>query len=55
MAGSAILPYSYFAAHVSAKAIAPGTACTYRIFRLAVAAPKIPAMITQPRKNSLIA
>src|SRR6266850_3316764 len=38
----------------SAKAMAAGSACTQRIFRLAVKAPKTPATMTQPRKKILI-
>src|SRR5690606_523439 len=36
------------------RATAPGSACTQRILRLAVSAPKTPATTTQPRKNTLI-
>ncbi len=38
----------------SASATALRTACAPKIFRLAVAAPKIPATITEPRKNTFV-
>lgn len=50
-ATSALAP-AHRAAHTKARATAPGTACTQRIFRFAVAPPKIPATITQPRKKT---
>src|SRR5436190_13786546 len=37
----------------SARATAPGNACTQRIFRFAVKAPNTPATMTQPRKKIL--
>src|SRR5712691_4703655 len=37
-----------------ARAMAPGTACTQRIFRFAVTAPNIPARVMQARKKILI-
>src|SRR5438445_10903942 len=37
-----------------ARAMAPGTACTQRIFRLAVRAPNMPARVMQARKKILI-
>src|SRR5712664_3122329 len=37
-----------------ARAMAPGTACTQRIFRFAVAAPNIPARVMHARKKILI-
>src|SRR5262249_61314070 len=38
-------------AQTRASATAPGSACTQRILRLAVAAPKTPATTTQTRKK----
>src|SRR5713226_3942207 len=37
-----------------ARAMAPGTACTQRIFRFAVTAPNIPARVMHARKKILI-